>query len=173
MRCLIAGTVAPSANPFQTADMKRADCGWDEWGIIRRCRFDQENFYLITKIYIHTTDRTEDIVTICCSLLLQRNLLDGAEAAISPDWRWQLSVPAGDTPQRSRTTPLPALSPGSKVSTTKSAIYIRKPHTPKDAPSASALIVQRWMCQHKRNCKDETPRRITSKHNHTVCGVWW
>lgn len=77
------GTVVPSANPFQTADMKREDFAKRRVrGIIRRRSFDQVNFHLITNIYIHTVDHTVGIVTICCSLLLKSWLYSCQEHAV-------------------------------------------------------------------------------------------
>lgn len=57
-------------------------------GIIRSCGFDQVSFPLITNIYIQTVAHTVDVITICCSLLLQSQLCScqqAAEAAINSD----------------------------------------------------------------------------------------
>lgn len=141
------GTVAPPANPFQTADMKSTDCQRDE----REASLDagaliQENFHIMRNIYIQTI---LDLLTMCCSLALDSRL--HCTQFTPKHWpAWQLT--AGD---RSSSPPM--------VLTAKTVIIFKR-----ETRVKKPLFVQR-MYEHKWTIKqeDETPLRTGWRHNYT------
>lgn len=100
-------------------------------GIIRHWSFDQVSFHLIMNIYIHTLDHAVDIVTICCSLLLQSQPCSCQEPAVlysvyrtpTSDDSFKLTLALINRVERQL---CPHRNGASKVRTTKTVNYTEK-----------------------------------------------